>query len=297
MRSPSSPAPDKGQRRARSTVDSLFHWRSLSTSDLPPASHQQSLTTTGTLTTPSDNPLVVVRSKFFSPRAEILRVFVKPRHSRRHSCGPALGCPVLVSPMLVKAAARRASCLVPRLAPVLSSIKSPRAYSTSSGDPSEAHWCDNLLTVTGPRADIAAFADANVATSPSFLPQRTPFGGLAFLASAPGPLSFQPLLPTSESGILEHDRCEEAWGCTTDARHVQMLPGQPRIKVRKSVRYEFWLCVRFCGPRMRLGPGGCVTTRQRVTNRSGTSRADRHFRVSSWVAFLGGATLCVRVFL
>ena len=144
------------------------------------------------------------------------------------------------SPMLVKAAARRASCLVPRLAPVLSSIKSPRAYSTSSGDPSEAHWCDNLLTVTGPRADIAAFADANVATSPSFLPQRTPFGGLAFLASAPGPLSFQPLLPTSESGILEHDRCEEAWGCTTDARHVQMLPGQPRIKGRKSVRYEFW---------------------------------------------------------
>ena len=50
LRSPSSPAPDKGQRQARSTVDSLFHWRSLSTSDLPPASHQQSLTTTGTLT-------------------------------------------------------------------------------------------------------------------------------------------------------------------------------------------------------------------------------------------------------
>ena len=116
----------------------------------------------------------------------------------------ALGCPVLVSPMLVKAAARRASCLVPRLAPVLSSIKSPRAYSTSSGDPSEAHWCDNLLTVTGPRADIAAFADANVATSPSFLPQRTPFGGLAFLASAPGPLSFHPL-PTP----CAVRRCEE----------------------------------------------------------------------------------------
>mmetsp|Transcript_34970 Transcript_34970/g.112306 ORF Transcript_34970/g.112306 Transcript_34970/m.112306 type:complete len:290 (-) Transcript_34970:106-975(-) len=140
--------------------------------------------------------------------------------------------------MLVKAAARRASCLVPRLAPVLS-IKSLCAFSTSSADPSENHWCDNLLTVTGPRADIAAFADANVATSPSFLPQRTPFGGLAFLASAPGPLSFQPLLPISESGILEHDRCEEAWGCTTDARDVQMHPGQPRIKGRKSVRYEF----------------------------------------------------------
>ena len=50
LRSPSSPAPDKGQRQARSTVDSLFHWRSLSTSDLPPASHWQSLTITGTLT-------------------------------------------------------------------------------------------------------------------------------------------------------------------------------------------------------------------------------------------------------
>jgi len=31
-------------------VDSLFHWRPLSTSDLPPASHWRSLTITGTLT-------------------------------------------------------------------------------------------------------------------------------------------------------------------------------------------------------------------------------------------------------